>query len=51
MVRQFNKAKISITIDQDVYEIIEKLAEKDDRSISSMINKILREFAKEHEAE
>lgn len=46
MVKQFNKAKISITIDQEVYDVIAKQAEKDDRSISSMINIILRDYVK-----
>ena len=44
MVKQFNKAKISITLDADVHENVSALAEKDDRSVSSMINKILREY-------
>lgn len=44
MVKQFNKAKISITIDNEVYEAISKEAENDDRSVSSMINVILRNY-------
>jgi hypothetical protein len=51
MVKQFNKAKISITIDQDVFDVVEKLAADDDRSISSMINIILRDYAKKVEGE
>lgn len=50
MVRQFNKDKISITVDHDVYEKVEAKAEKDDRSISSMINIILREYFVEKES-
>lgn len=47
MVRQVNKEKISITIDRDIYEKLIVDAEKDDRSISSMINVILREYYRE----
>lgn len=46
MVKQFNKAKISITIDQEIYDVLTVLAEEDDRSVSSMINIILREHVK-----
>lgn len=46
MVRQVNKAKISITIDHELYEIIQREADKDDRSVSSMINKILKDWSK-----
>lgn len=49
MVRQFNKDKISITIDHDILEKVEAKAEKEDRSVSSMINVILREYFKEKE--
>jgi hypothetical protein len=45
-MKQFNKVRTTLTLDPDVYEIISKLAEKDDRSVSSMINKILRDFVK-----
>ena len=37
------KEKISITIDEDVLSKIKKEAEKDDRSLSQYINKILKE--------
>lgn len=43
MVRQVNKEKLSITLDREVFDALSKLAEDDDRSISSMINKILRD--------
>lgn len=42
MVRQVNKEKLSITLDIEVYEFIQKLADRDDRSVSSMINKLLK---------
>lgn len=43
MVKQFNKEKLSITLDKDIFDKLVELAEKDDRSVSSMINKTLRE--------
>lgn len=46
MIRQANKAKISITIDLDVHEVIQAEAEKDDRTVSAMINKILKDWSK-----
>lgn len=49
MVRQVNKEKISITIDQEVYNRVKHLADIEDRSVSSMINVILREYFKERE--
>ena len=36
------KEKISITVDSDILEIIRKLAEKDDRSLSQYINIVLK---------
>lgn len=36
------KNKVSITIDDPVLEEIKKLAENDDRSLSSYINQILK---------
>lgn len=41
------KIKIAITIDEDVLEEIKKLSCEDDRSISSQINKILKDFFKQ----
>lgn len=40
------KEKISITIDNDILEIIREEAEKDDRSLSQYINIILKEHIK-----
>lgn len=37
------KTKISITLDDLIYEKIKELAEYDDRSVSSYINLVLRE--------
>jgi hypothetical protein len=47
MVRQTNKEKLSITLDVDVFEFISKAAAEDDRSVSSMINVILRNAMKD----
>ncbi len=41
------KEKLSISIDPEIVEAIRKLAEKDDRSFSGYINKVLREHIKE----
>ena len=37
------KSKVSITLDSDVIEQIKQLAERDDRSFSQYINRILKE--------
>lgn len=37
------KVKVSVSLDEDVIEIIKDLAEQDDRNFSSYINKILKE--------
>lgn len=41
------KKKIAITIDEDVLEKLKRFANKEDRTISSQINKILKDFLKE----
>lgn len=38
------KNKVSITLDEDVIQLIKELAEKDDRSFSQFINMILKEY-------
>lgn len=38
------KEKVSITLDSDVVKTIKEIAEKDDRSFSQLINKILKDF-------
>ena len=38
------KIKTSISIDSDVYEAIKDLAEKEDRSFSQQLNKILKDY-------
>lgn len=44
MVRQVNKEKLSITLDVEVFEFVQELADKDDRSLSSMINVLLKKM-------
>jgi hypothetical protein len=41
------KKKIAITIDEEVLEKLKQFANKEDRTISSQINKILKDFFKE----
>ena len=41
------KHKLAITLDEEVFENIKSLADEEDRSISSQINKILKDFIKE----
>lgn len=38
------KEKVSITLDSDVVKEIKELAEKDDRSFSQYINKVLKQY-------
>lgn len=45
------KSKISITIDGDVLEKLKTKAEKDERSLSQYINKILKEHLKDEETD
>lgn len=37
------KAKISISLDEEIIDKIKQLAEQDDRNFSSYINKVLKE--------
>ena len=38
------KTKISVTLDNSILEEVKKLAESDDRSVSSFINLVLRDY-------
>ncbi len=38
------KEKVSITLDSDIVAKIRELAEKDDRSFSQYINKVLKDY-------
>lgn len=42
------KVKVGITIDDEVEKGIKKLAEKDDRSFSAYINKVLKQHIEEN---
>lgn len=44
------KAKVSLTIDEPILEEIQKLAECDDRSLSSYINLVLKEHLEQKNA-
>lgn len=46
-----NKNKKSITLDPDVIEKIQNIAEQEDRSFSQQINKVLRDYIKSREEE
>ena len=41
------KKKITITLDEELIEKVEKLAEEEDRNLSSQINYILKKYFKE----
>ncbi|MGN1358670.1 MAG: hypothetical protein ACI4WU_04815 [Bacilli bacterium] len=41
------KKKIAITIDEEIYNKLSELADKEDRTISGQINKILKDYFKE----
>lgn len=43
------KVKTSISLDDDVYEQIKSIGEKEDRSFSQQVNKILKDFLKKKE--
>ena len=45
------KVKVSISIDEPVYEKIKELAEYDDRAVSSYINLVLRKHLEQLEKE
>jgi len=41
-----NKIKTSISLDKNVYDDVKKLSEKEDRSFSQQVNKILKDHIK-----
>lgn len=43
------KIKTSISIDQSVYDKIKAISEKEDRSFSQQVNKILKEYRDDEE--
>ena len=46
MSQQFKKIRTTLTIDPEVYKYYEKLAEEQDRSLSWIINNVLKEQMK-----
>ena len=44
------RKNLSITLDPEVYEVIKDMAEKDRRTISSMIGLMLKRYMREHPA-
>ncbi len=42
------KIKVSVSLDEDIIEKIKKLAEEDDRTFSSYINKVLKEHIQQN---
>lgn len=38
------KAKTSVSLDKDIYEQVKVIADKEDRSFSQQVNRILKEF-------
>lgn len=51
MVKHVNKDKRSITLDSEVAAYVEELAEKDDRTFSQQLNKIVKDYRKLMEEE
>ena len=41
------KKTIAITIDEEIYSKLSELADKEDRTISGQINKLLKDYFKE----
>lgn len=39
-----DKTKTSISLDKDVYEKIKEISEREDRSFSQQVNKILKDY-------
>jgi len=40
------KTKIAITLDEEILKLVKELAESESRTVSSQINKILKDFLK-----
>ena len=43
-MKQFNKLRTTLTLDPEVHEHFQKIAEKEDRSLSYIINQKLKEL-------
>lgn len=48
-MKQYNKVRTAITLDPEVHEYVKKIAERDDRSISQQINKIIKDSMKKED--
>lgn len=48
-MKQFNKIRTAITLDPEVHEYVKIMAEKEDRSISQQINKIIKDSMKKED--
>ena len=42
-----SKVKTSISLDKDIYDKVKAIAEREDRSFSQQVNKILKDYLKE----
>lgn len=45
-----SKIKTTVSLDQEVYELIKEIGEKEERSFSQQVNKILKDFLKQTES-
>ena len=45
-----SKIKTTVSLDQGVYEQIKEIGEKEERSFSQQVNKILKDFLKQLES-
>lgn len=45
-MKQFNKVRTTLTLDPPIHEYFQKLADKEERSVSWLINKALTEYVK-----
>lgn len=41
------KKKITVSIDEEIYEKVKEICEKEDRSFSQQVNKILKDYIKD----
>lgn len=45
-----SKFKTTVSLDQEVYEKIKDIGEKEERSFSQQVNKILKDYLKQQES-
>lgn len=46
-----NKVRVTVTIDQDVNEKVKELSQKEQRSFSQQVNKILKDYLSNKESQ